>query len=95
MRKNQHIQFTDAELEQLTVSVCKGAAAIAELWDTLRIVEYRLGLDWEPNRTSVAQILEIFAIDIDDPADAKQRIRAGAVVEAFSQRKDWIEQSRS
>ena len=95
MRTIKHIRFTDAEREQLTVSVCKGAAAIAELWDTLRIVEHRLGLDWEPSRTSVAQILEIFAIEIDDPVDAQQRIRAGAVVEAFSRREHWIEQSHS
>ena len=89
------IEFTDAEREQLAISVCKGAAAIAEVWDTLKKVENRLGLDWEPRRTSVPQILEIFAIDIDDPADAQQRIGVGAVVEAFSQREDWIDQSAS
>lgn len=94
MGTTERIQFTDGEREQLAVSVREGAASIAELWDTLKKVENRLGLDWEPSCTSVAGILELFAVNIGDPLDVDQSVRPGDVVAAFSLREHWKKRSR-
>jgi hypothetical protein len=93
MRAIQRIQFTDAEREQLAASMSKGAVAIAEIWDILREIEKRVGFDWEPSRTSVAEILEYFAVSIDDPAAAEQCVSPDNAVAAFSRPKDWIVRS--
>ena len=93
MRTIPRIQFTDAESEQLAASMSKGAVAIAEIWDTLKEVENRVGFDWEPSRTSVAEILEYFAVAIDDPVASEQCVSPDNAIAAFSRPKDWIVRS--
>jgi hypothetical protein len=88
---SEAISFTADETEKLTASVRKGTAAIVELWDTLKEIEERMGLDWEPTRgLAVCDILEYFASGLNGPETA-QDIIPSAVVEAFSNSGDWCE----
>ena len=64
------IQFIPEELEKLTAAVRQGAAAIASAWEVLTAIGTRIGRDWEPNTTSVRDIMDCFASHLGSPEGA-------------------------
>jgi hypothetical protein len=62
------IIFTAAEKSELAKAITKAACGIAECWDILSQIGDRIGRDWEPEGTSVADIAEHNASDLDNPA---------------------------
>jgi len=87
---SDHLEFSPEEKEQLAVSVRKGVAAIAELWDTLTRIGERVGAEWEPTLEtgSVSDILNNMAVGCNEPGQAES-ITADEAAEAFASRGDW------
>jgi hypothetical protein len=84
------IKFTSEELTELTEASRQGAAAIAKAWDVLGAIGDRLGLDWEPINTSVADVFDVLASALNGPESASA-ISAVDVEESFNERQNWSE----
>ena len=82
------IEFTPEELQELTFAARKGAAAIAQAWDVLGAIGDRLGMDWEPVNTSVADVFDILASALSGPETASA-ISTEDVAQSFSDSDNW------
>ena len=87
------ITFTAAEKGELAKAITKAACGIAECWDILSQIGDRIGRDWEPEGTSVADIAEHNASDLDNPA-AIECLDADSVAEYFGDDVNWKEPGR-
>jgi hypothetical protein len=92
MREANQIQFTGEEKKRLAQAITKAACGIAECWDTLRLIGERIGSDWEPSETSVSDIADQNAADIDNPA-ALEALDDDSVAVYFADPVNWQEQS--
>jgi hypothetical protein len=82
------ITFTAAEKSELAKAITKAACGIAECWDILSRIGDRIGRDWDPEGTSVADIAEHNASDLDNPA-AIECLDADCVAEYFEDEENW------
>ena len=82
------IAFTEEEKVELAKAITKAACGIAGCWDVLSQMGDRIGRDWEPEGTSVADIAEHNASDLDDPA-AIECLDADSVAEFFGDVENW------
>ena len=87
------IEFTEEEKVALAKAITKAACGIAECWDILSQIGDRIGRDWEPDGTSVADIAEHNASDLDNPA-AIECLDAGSVAEYFGDDENWKDLGR-
>lgn len=87
------ITFTEEEKVELAKAITKAACGIAECWDVLSQIGNRIGRDWEPDGTSVADIAEHNASDLDNPA-AIECLDADSVAEYFGDDENWKDPGR-
>src|SRR5713101_6675563 len=88
------ITFTQEEKSELAKAITKAACGIAECWDILSQIGDRIGGDWEPEGTSVADIAEHNASDLDSPA-AIECLDADSVAEYFADDENWKRSNRA
>lgn len=82
------VEFTADEKQQLAKAITKAACGIAECWDVLSQIGARIGKDWEPQGTSVADIAEWDASVIYNPASLES-LDADQVAECFNDAENW------
>jgi hypothetical protein len=87
------ITFTEEEKVELAKAITKTACGIAECWDILSQIGRRIGRDWEPDGTSVADIAEHNASDLDNPA-AIECLDPDSMAEYFEDDENWKDPTR-
>lgn len=86
------VDFTTEEKARLAAAITKAACGIAECWDVLSEIGARIGRDWEPCGTSVADIADFEASVLDNPA-AVESLDAELMAESFNDAENWTAQS--
>lgn len=87
-RDQRQIEMTAQEKQDLAAAITRAACGIRICWDVLNQIGTRIGRDWEPKDTSVAEIAERNASDIENPT-ASEPLDAESVAEFFSDSDDW------
>lgn len=82
------VEFTAEEKIALAAAITKAAVGVAEAWDLLSQIGARIGFDWEPIGTSVVDIVEHNASDLENPA-AIESLDPDSVAEYFSDAENW------
>ena len=85
---HRHIEFTPEEKRKLAGAITKAAVGIAQCWDVLLQIAGRIGQDWEPVDTCVADIADYWASSIDYPG-AIELLDPESVAEYFSDPENW------
>ena len=86
--EHRPIEFTPEEKRGLAEAITRAAVGITQCWDVLRKISERIGRDWEPVDTCVADIADYCAAGIDDPA-AVELLDPEVVAEHFSDPENW------
>jgi hypothetical protein len=88
MQATAQIEFTEDEKLALSRAITKAACGIAECWDLLSQIGARINRDWEPCDTSVSEIADQNASDIENP-EAQEPLDPNSVAEFFSDPEHW------
>jgi len=88
MANSDRIEFTAEEKKLLAEAITQAASGIAKCWEVLGRIGERIGKDWDPKETSVSDIADLNASDLENPY-ASEPLDAEETAEYFADPLDW------
>lgn len=81
------VDFTAEEKQALAAAITRAAWGIAECWGVLARIGNRIGAEWEPEETSVADIAELSTCQLKSAA--VESIDADFIAARFAGGENW------